>query len=99
MQIDIDKYDDYFQRSVKLKHYRSNDFIGAEKDEDPVIRLNFYRKKGYTKDAMKDNHHSVRFEAYDKFGWKAALNDDEFYIREWAKTMLSLVHQIPRRVR
>ena len=99
MYIDINKYDDYFARSVKLKHYRGNDFEGAETDEDPVIRLNFYRKKGYTKNAMKDEHHAVRFEAYDVFGWKNALNDVEFYIREWAKTMSAPVFPSARKAR
>lgn len=85
-------YEDYFVRSVRMKYFAGIDYENADKDEDPCIRMKYYDRKGYTKEALKDKHHAIRFNAYNKFGWKLALDDPEFYIKEYALQQTNPVH-------
>lgn len=86
MYIDIDKYDDYNKRNIRIKLYNKNGWTAkAFKDTDCVVRLKAYRKLGFTKQSLKDEHHAVRFEAYSALGWDTnALEDPAQYIRNYA---------------
>ena len=47
--------------------------------------MKYYNIQGYSKDSLKDQHHAIRFNAYQKLGWtKEALKDPCSYIKNYA---------------
>ena len=85
MLLEVEKYDDYSERNSRISNYNKNGWDDAKKDLDPMIRMNYYKKYGYNKEALNDSHHAIRFNAYDSLGWtKEALKDPCSYIKNYA---------------
>ena len=77
--------EDYGSIRDKHRYYNHVGWENAKKDVDPVIRLRYYNKVGYDKDALKDDFHAIRFSAYQSLGWsKKALEDSCTYIKNFA---------------
>ena len=85
MILDLVEYDTYSERNNSIKKYNKNGWENANKDSDPIIRMKYYKKFGYSKKALEDSHHAIRFSAYEKLGWsKKALEDPCSYIKNYA---------------
>jgi hypothetical protein len=83
-----DYKDEYRERDKRIKEYNKNGWENAKKDVDPVIRMNYYKRFGYDKEALKDDFHAIRFDAYNHLGWsKQASKDSCRYIQDvaWSK--------------
>lgn len=77
--------EDYSGRCKKIKEYEKMGWLNAEKDVDPLIRMKYYKHNGYTKAALHDAFHAIRYSAYEALGWsKSALNDPCDYIKNKA---------------
>ena len=65
-----------------IEGFKSNDFDSLNE----LIRMNTYRKLGYTEKAFDDEMSFIRFEAYNSIGYtKKALADEQQYIIEEAE--------------
>ena len=64
----------------------------AKKDEDPDVRIYYYRANGFTEEAKIDKYWGVRLAYYRANGFtEEALDDEEEEVREEAEIFFSLI--------
>ena len=65
----------------------------AKGDKDWIIRLEAYRKLGYTEEAKQDDDWLVRLEAYRELGYtEEAKHDEQWVVRQEAELFFSLIN-------